>query len=178
MSLKLSFYHFFLSPVSRFVFLPLFTIFCCLFCFVLYHLRSICSSPCLFFSTFLFHKISSSFLLKTCFVLVFPYLFSLSIFYPPVSCLVSLPGLLPYLLVLFFISFFCFRFCFSRSVCVCCHSIYSGRQVLCGRTCTSRGHTRFLRLPLAVFSLIFLARQIQPFLSLVDSDVECCVLTI
>ena len=41
------------------------------------------------------------------------------------------------------------------------------------------GHTGFLtRLPSAVRALIFLARRIQPFLSLVDREVEFCVLTI
>ena len=39
------------------------------------------------------------------------------------------------------------------------------------------GHTIFLtHLPPAVHSLIFLARRIQPFLSLVDREVEFCVL--
>ena len=47
----------------------------------------------------------------------------------------------------------------------------------CGRT--SRGQTGLLHLPSAVFALlvIFLARRIQPFLSLVDREVEFCVLT-
>ena len=41
------------------------------------------------------------------------------------------------------------------------------------------GHTRFLiHLLSAVRALIFLARMIQPFLSLVDREVEFCVLTI
>ena len=41
------------------------------------------------------------------------------------------------------------------------------------------GHTRFLiHLPSAVHAFIFLARRIQRFLSLVDRDVEFCVLTI
>ena len=40
------------------------------------------------------------------------------------------------------------------------------------------GHTAFLHLPSAVLALIFLARRIQPFLSLVDREVEFCVLTI
>ena len=41
------------------------------------------------------------------------------------------------------------------------------------------GHTGFLiHLPSAVLALIFLARRIQPFLSLVDREVEFCVLTI
>ena len=40
------------------------------------------------------------------------------------------------------------------------------------------GHTGFLHLPSAVLALIFLARRIQPFLSLVDREVDFCVLTI
>ena len=44
---------------------------------------------------------------------------------------------------------------------------------------TSRCHTGFLiHLPSAVRALVFLARRIQPFLSLVDREVEFCVLTI
>ena len=39
-------------------------------------------------------------------------------------------------------------------------------------------HTGFLYLPSAVLALIFLARSIQPFLSLVDLEVEFWVLTI
>ena len=39
------------------------------------------------------------------------------------------------------------------------------------------GHTGFLHLPSAVCALNFLARRIQPFLSLVDREVEFCVLT-
>ena len=39
------------------------------------------------------------------------------------------------------------------------------------------GHTGFHHLPSAVLALFFLARRIQPFLSLVDRDVEFCVLT-
>ena len=38
------------------------------------------------------------------------------------------------------------------------------------------GHTGFLHLPSAVLALIFLARRIQSFLSLVDREVEFCVL--
>ena len=56
---------------------------------------------------------------------------------------------------------------------VCCHPIYSGRQT-CGRT--SRGHTGFLiHLSFAVLAFIFLAKEIQPILSLVDREVEFCV---
>ena len=58
-------------------------------------------------------------------------------------------------------------------VCVRCHLIYSGRQV-CGRT--SRGHTGFLHLSFAVRALTFLAKMIQPFLSLVDREVVFLVL--
>ena len=48
---------------------------------------------------------------------------------------------------------------------------------VCGRT--SRGYTGFLiHLPSAVLALIFLARRLQPFLSLVDREVEFCLLTI
>ena len=44
---------------------------------------------------------------------------------------------------------------------------------------TSRGHTGFLiHLPSAVRALIFLARRIQSFFSLVNRKVEFCVLTI
>ena len=40
------------------------------------------------------------------------------------------------------------------------------------------GHTGFfIHLPSAVLALIFLAKRIQPFLSIVDCDVEFCVLT-
>ena len=38
------------------------------------------------------------------------------------------------------------------------------------------GHTGFLHLPSAELASIFLARRIQPFLSLVDDEVEFCVL--
>ena len=39
------------------------------------------------------------------------------------------------------------------------------------------GHTEFLQLPSAVLALIFIARRIQPSLSLVDREVEFCVPT-
>ena len=40
------------------------------------------------------------------------------------------------------------------------------------------GHTGFLiHLPSAVRALLFVARRSQPFLSLVDREVEFCVLT-
>ena len=41
------------------------------------------------------------------------------------------------------------------------------------------GHTRFLHLPSAALAFIFSReRRIQPFLSVVDHEVEFCVLTI
>ena len=39
------------------------------------------------------------------------------------------------------------------------------------------GHTEFLHLPSAVLALVFLARRIQPSLSLVDHEVVFCVPT-
>ena len=59
-----------------------------------------------------------------------------------------------------------------QRVCVCFLPIHSGHQV--GHA--SRGHTGFfIHLPAAVRALIFLARRIQPFPSLVDCEVELCV---
>ena len=46
------------------------------------------------------------------------------------------------------------------------------------RVTQEEGHTGFLHLPSAMLALIFLARRIQPFLSLFDREVEFCVLTI
>ena len=40
------------------------------------------------------------------------------------------------------------------------------------------GHTGSLHFPSALLAFIFLARRIQPFLSLVDREVEFCVLTV
>ena len=40
------------------------------------------------------------------------------------------------------------------------------------------GHTEFLHLLSAALVLVFLVRRVQPFLSLVDRDVELSVLTI
>ena len=59
-------------------------------------------------------------------------------------------------------------------MCVCCHSIYSGRRA-CGRT--SRGHTGewshiISPPPSAVLALMFIARSIQLSLSLVYREVE------
>ena len=71
----------------------------------------------------------------------------------------------------------------QQYVCVCflpIHSFWtsSSLDVLAGVT-QEEGHTGFLiHLLSAVRALIFLARRIQPFLSLVDCEVEFCVLTI
>ena len=68
-------------------------------------------------------------------------------------------------------------------VCVCVFSSHSfwtssSLDVPVGVT-QEEGHTEFLiHLLSAVRALIFLARRIQPFLSLVDREVEFCVLTI
>ena len=61
------------------------------------------------------------------------------------------------------------------------HSFWtsSSLDVPAGVTQQEEGHTGFLiHLLSAVRALIFLARRIQPFLSLVDCEVEFCVLTI
>ena len=69
-----------------------------------------------------------------------------------------------------------------EGVCVCVFSSHpfwtsSSLDVPAGVT-QEEGHTGFLiHLPSAVRALIFVARRIQPFLSLVDREVEFCVLT-
>ena len=66
--------------------------------------------------------------------------------------------------------------------CVCVFSSHpfwtsSSLDVPAGVT-QEEGHTGFLiHLPSAVRALIFVARRIQPFLSLVGREVEFCVLT-
>ena len=74
--------------------------------------------------------------------------------------------------------------CDHTYVCIVCvfssHSFWtsSSLDVPAGVT-QEEDHTRFLiHLLSAVRALIFLARRIQPFLSLVDRDVEFCELTI
>ena len=65
-------------------------------------------------------------------------------------------------------------------VCVCFHLFWtsSSLDVPAGVT-QEEGHTGFLiHLPSAVHAFIFLARRIQPLLSLVDREVEFRVLTI
>ena len=70
----------------------------------------------------------------------------------------------------------------TESSCVCVFSSHpfwtsSSLDVPAGVT-QEEGHTGFLiHLPSAVRALIFVARRIQPFLSLVDREVEFCVLT-
>ena len=65
--------------------------------------------------------------------------------------------------------------------CVCVfssHSFWTSIDIPAGVT-QEEGHTGFLiHLLSAVHALLFLARRIQPFLSLVDREVESCVLTI
>ena len=73
-------------------------------------------------------------------------------------------------------------FSLLTSVCVCVfssHSFWTSSllDVPAGVT-QEEGHTGFsIHLPSAVRALIFVARRIQPFLSLVDREVEFCVLT-
>ena len=72
---------------------------------------------------------------------------------------------------------------YSILVCVCVFSSHpfwtsSSLDVPAGVT-QEEGHTGFLiHLPSAVRALIFVARRIQPFLSLVDREVEFCVVVV
>ena len=76
----------------------------------------------------------------------------------------------------------CTNQCMYQSMYVCVFSSHpfwtsSSLDVPAGVT-QEEGHTGFLiHLPSAVRALIFVARRIQPFLSLVDREVEFCVLT-
>ena len=76
----------------------------------------------------------------------------------------------------------CISFSKLFYMCVCVFSSHpfwtsSSLDVPAGVT-QEEGHTGFLiHLPSAVRALIFVARRIQPFLSLVDREVEFCVLT-
>ena len=71
--------------------------------------------------------------------------------------------------------------CVCVCVCVCVfssHSFWTSMDVPAGVT-QEEGDTGFsIHLLSVVLALIFLARRIQPFLSLVDRNVEFCVLTI
>ena len=64
-------------------------------------------------------------------------------------------------------------------VCMCVfssHSFWTSMDVPAGVT-QEEGNTGFsIHLLSAVLALIFLARRIQPFLSLVDREVEFCIL--
>ena len=71
----------------------------------------------------------------------------------------------------------------ASTVCVCVfssHSFWTSSSLgIPAGVTQEEGHTGFLiHLISAVRALIFLARRIQPFLSLVDREVEFCVLTI
>ena len=69
----------------------------------------------------------------------------------------------------------------QKSVCVfSSHSFWTSSSLdLPARVAQEEGHTGFvIHLVSAVRALIFLARRIQQFLSLVDREVELCVLTI
>ena len=67
-------------------------------------------------------------------------------------------------------------------LCVCVfssHSFWTSGLLDVPAGVTQEGHTGFhTHLLSAVRALIFLARRIQPFLSLVDREVDFCVLTI
>ena len=68
-------------------------------------------------------------------------------------------------------------------MCVCMfssHSFWTSSSLDApARVTQEEGHTGFLiHLLSAVRALIFLARRIQPFLSLVDCEIKFCVLTI
>ena len=67
--------------------------------------------------------------------------------------------------------------CMSVCVCVVIPFVLDVRVVDVPAGVTQEeGHTGFLHLSSAVLALIFLARRIQSFLSLVDREVESCVL--
>ena len=69
--------------------------------------------------------------------------------------------------------------CIYQSVCLCVAipSILDVRLVGVPAGVTQKeGHTRFLHLLSAMLALIFFARRIQPFLSLVDGEVKFCLL--
>ena len=80
----------------------------------------------------------------------------------------------------------CVRTCFFDVeiiyVCVCVfssHSFWTSSSLDAPAGVTQEeGHTGFLIHLSAVRTLIFLARRFQPFLSLVEREVEFCVLTI
>ena len=68
---------------------------------------------------------------------------------------------------------------FHVCVCVCFLPIHSGLMDVPPGVTQEEGNTGFfIHLLSAVLASIFLARRIQPFLSLVDREVEFCALTI
>ena len=68
--------------------------------------------------------------------------------------------------------------CMCVCVCVVIPFILDVRLVDAPAEVTQEeGHTGFLHLPSAVLALVFIARRIQPPLSLVDCEVEFSVLT-
>ena len=86
------------------------------------------------------------------------------------------------LLTIYVLQYLCLVMIGGSACCVCVFSSHpfwtsSSLDVPAGVT-QEEGHTGFLiHLPSAVRALIFVARRIQPFLSLVDREVEFCVLT-
>ena len=76
----------------------------------------------------------------------------------------------------------CSQCSYLNDVCVCVfssHSFWTSSSLDVPAGVTQEGHTGFFtHLLSAVRALIFLGRRIQPFLSLVDREVEFCVLTI
>ena len=78
----------------------------------------------------------------------------------------------------------CYEYSSTVHMCVCVFSSHpfwtsSSLDVPAGVTQEERSHRIFflIHLPSAVRAFIFVARRIQPFLSLVDREVEFCVLT-
>ena len=68
--------------------------------------------------------------------------------------------------------------CLVYSVCVVIPFILDARLAhVPARVTQEEGHTRFLHLPSAVLAFIFIARRVQPSLSLVDREVEFYVPT-
>ena len=103
----------------------------------------------------------------------------------PVSCVLTYRSQLQYSDVTLYQSYLsALSFSIKKpqlmNVCVCVfssHPFWTSMDVPAGVT-QEEGHTGFLiHLPSAVRALIFVARRIQPFLSLVDREVEFCVLT-
>ena len=66
----------------------------------------------------------------------------------------------------------------ARGVCVLSSHLFWTYGLWTAGVAQEEGHTGFFHLPSAVLAFIFVARRIQPFLSLVDRDIEFCVLTI